>query len=281
MTPLRQSFIQRLELEGLSPRTIDTYVAVAGKLAGFHGRSPLDLGLEQVRDFLHHELKVEKLAASTINQHIGSLRTFYRLMAPDSEVLGGIKGMKTPLTLPVVLTREEIAALIGGITNIKHRAVVEVMYASGVRLAECIDLQLCDIVRAEMLLHVARGKGAKERYTLLSHRALRTVEEYYRAYRPRTFLFEGQAREPYSPRSIGKIVATAAKRAGIAKRVSPHTLRHTFATHLLDDGVSLRIIQKLLGHADIATTTIYTHVSTQSITRIISPLDTMDRRGGR
>jgi site-specific recombinase XerD len=281
MTALRQSFIQKLELKGRATKTIETYVGVVAKLTRFCGRSPLELERQQVIDFLHHELKVEKLCAATINQHIGSLKSFYRTMAPDSELLKGVSGMKVPAKLPVVLTGEEIAALIGAISNVKHRAIVELMYASGIRLAECVELVPGDIGRAELLLRVRRGKGGKERYTLLSRRALKTLEVYYRACRPQRLLFEGRSAQRYSVRAIGKIVTTAAKRAGINKRVTPHTLRHTFATHLLESGVDLRIIQKLPGHASIKTTTIYTHVSNQTIVKVTSPLDRMGAEGGR
>lgn len=275
MTRLRRDYIQRLELKRFSKHTIDIYVGVVAKLGEFHDRSPLNLTTQQIRDFLYDELKVRKLCASTINQHIGSLKNFYRLMAPDSGVMKGISAMKIPSKLPVVLTREETAALLGAVKNIKHRAIVELMYSSGIRLAECVELVPADIQRKNLLLRVRRGKGEKERYTIISARALETLGAYYRAARPRKYLFEGHGAQQYGRRSIGKVVSDGAKRAGIDKRVSPHTLRHTFATHLLESGVSLRVIQKLLGHSSIKTTTIYTHVSNQSISNLPNPLDTL------
>ena len=151
------------------------------------------------------------------------------------------------------------------------------MYSSGIRLAECIELVPADIQRKNLLLRVRRGKGEKERYTIISGRALETLGVYYRAARPQKYLFEGRGAQQYCRRSIGKIVSNAAKRAAIAKRVSPHTLRHTFATHLLESGVSLRVIQKLLGHRSIKTTTIYTHVSNRSISNLTNPLDTLSQ----
>jgi site-specific recombinase XerD len=277
MTRLRRDYIQRLELKRFSERTITGYVGVVAKLAGFHGCSPLSLTSRQVRDFLYDELKVKKLSAATINLHIGSLKSFYRMMAPDSEVMKGISAMKVPEKLPVVLTREETAALLGALSNIKHRAILELMYSSGIRLAECLELVPADIQRENLLLRVRRGKGEKERYTIISGRALDTLGAYYRAARPRKYLFEGRGAQQYCRRSIGKIVSDAAKRAAIAKRVSPHTLRHSFATHLLETGVSLRVIQKLPGHRSIKTTTIYTHVSNRNISNLTNPLDTLSQ----
>jgi site-specific recombinase XerD len=275
MTRLRRDYIRRLELKRFSEHTISTYVGVVARLGQFHNRSPLSLTTREIRDFLYYELKVRKLGASTINQHIGSLKNFYKLMPPDSGVMKDISAMKNPSKLPVVLTREETAALLGAVKNIKHRAIVELMYSSGVRLAECVELVPADIQRNNLLLRVRRGKGEKERYTIISTRALETLGAYYRAARPRKYLFEGRGAQQYGRRSIGKIVSDGAKRAGIAKRVSPHTLRHTFATHLLESGVSLRVIQKLLGHRSIKTTTIYTHVSNQCISNLTNPLDTL------
>ena len=161
--------------------------------------------------------------------------------------------------------------------NIKHRAITELLYATGIRLNECIDLKPCDIKSAEMLVHIRSGKGSKERFTLLSERALLTLREYFRQQRPKEFLFEGYVPgKKYSKRSVEKIVSVVAQKAGIDKPISPHVLRHTFATHLLDNGTDLRIIQKLLGHTNIKTTTIYTHVSTQNIRRVRSPHDLLN-----
>jgi len=274
MTPLRESFIRELELLGRSPNTIRNYVAATAKLARFHNAGPLLLSTEDIKAFLHHELKVEKLEASTLNMQIGALKTFYKLMGPDLHVMEGIGAMKGPQHLPTVLTVEEVRALLDATHNPKHRCLLEVLYASGIRLRECLDLVPGDINREQLLLRVRSGKGRKERLTLLSTTALETLTNYYRAYRPLHYLFEGQRPgRQYAARSIGKIVEQASSRAGINKNVTPHTLRHTFATHLLDRGVSLRTIQKLLGHTSIATTTIYLHVSTLQLSSTTSPLD--------
>jgi integrase/recombinase XerD len=279
MSVLSERFIGEIQLRNLAQNTIDNYTQIITKVSKFTGKSPLDLTRDDIAAFLRHELTVEKLAPRTINQHIGCLKTFYKLMSAGSEVMKGISSMKVPETLPVVLTETETVAMLQAAAsmNIKHKAITELLYCSGIRLQELIDLKPGDLKSSEMLVHVRSGKGCKERFTLLSERALATLREYYRRNRPREFLFEGYVPgKQYARRSVENVVATAAKKAGIDKPISPHILRHTFATHLLDNGTDLRIIQKLLGHSDIKTTTIYTHVSTQNIRRVRSPHDVLE-----
>jgi integrase/recombinase XerD len=276
---LRDRFVRELKLLNLAENTIENYVSIVTKLQKSTGKSPQKLSRDDMAAFLLHELTVDKLAPATINLHIGCLKTFYKLMSPGSEVMKHISSMKVPETLPVVLTEAEIAKMLRAAQkiNIKHKAIIELLYCSGIRLQECIDLKPADIKSSEMLVHIRSGKGSKERFTLLSQRALVTMRDYFRRQRPREFLFEGYyPGKQYSKRSVEKIVTVVAQLAGIDKPISPHVLRHTFATHLLDNGTDLRIIQKLLGHSDIKTTTIYTHVSTQNIRRVHSPHDLLD-----
>jgi site-specific recombinase XerD len=281
MSPERQKFLERLELKGFAPTTRANYEHALDKLARFHNRSPLAMTTDDIETFLLHELKVEKFAPATVNLHIGAIKTFYRVLAPESTIMRGIGPVKVVGRLPVVLTKSEIKKMIDYTKNIKHRAILEIMYCSGLRLDECLQLKPVDIRRNEMLIHVRKGKGGKVRYTLLAESALETLTQYYRQYRPKEFLFEGPQRgKPLAHRTIGKIVEQAAARAHLDKRVTPHTLRHTFATHLLEQNVNLRSIQKLLGHSSIKTTTIYTHVSNVVIRNIVNPLDAL-RRGSR
>jgi integrase/recombinase XerD len=279
MSVLQDRFVRELKLRNPAENTIENYVSIVAKLYKITNKPPLKLSRDDIAAFILHELTVQKLAASTINQHIGCLKTFYKLMSPGSEVMKGISSMKVPETLPVVLTEVETIKMLkaAGTMNIKHQAITELLYATGARLEECIDLKPGDIKSTEMLVHIRSGKGRKERFTLLSQRALSTQREYFRRCRPKEFLFEGYVYgKQYSKRSMEKIVSVAAQKTGIDKPVSPHVLRHTFATHLLDNGTDLRIIQKLLGHANIKTTTIYTHVSTQNIRRVRSPHDPLN-----
>jgi integrase/recombinase XerD len=279
MSELHDRFVRELKLRNLAEKTIDNYDSIITKLCELADKPPLKLSREDIAAFILHELTIEKLAPRTINLHIGCFRTFFKLMSPGSEVMKTISSMKVPETLPVVLTEAETTRLLqaAATMNIKHRAIAELLYAAGIRLNECIDLKPCDIKSTEMLVHIRSGKGRKERFTLLSERALITLREYYRQQRPKEFLFEGYVPgKQYSKRSVEKIVTVAAQKAGIDKPISPHVLRHTFATHLLDNGTDLRVIQKLLGHTNINTTTIYTHVSTQNIRRVRSPHDLLN-----
>jgi len=283
MSILLDRFIRELKLQNLSDNTIDNYGSIITKLSKLTGKPLLQLSRDDITTFFLRELTVEKLAPRTINLHIGCIKTFYKLMSGDSGVMKTISSMKVPETLPVVLTEAEIIAMLRAAEsmNIKHQAITELLYASGIRLQECVDLKPSDIKSSEMLVHIRSGKGRKERFTLLSERALVTLREYFRQQRPKEFLFEGYVPgKPYSKRSIEKIISEAAKKANIDKPISPHVMRHTFATHLLDNGTDLRVIQKLLGHTNIKTTTIYTHVSTQNIRRVRSPHDVIDLSNG-
>lgn len=273
MTPLRQDFIQRLELKGFSPRTVSNYVQAVAKLSGFYKCSPLEISAQQIKDYFHHHIKNKLLAPRSINLHIGALKTFYKYMLPESDIMKGITSMKEPSTLPMVLSKSEVIKLLAAPSNIKHRAILEILYSSGIRLQECCDLELRDIDSARRLIHIRSGKGRKERYTIISKRSIETLKIYVSACRPKKFLFEGYFYKQYARRTIERVVSNAAQKAGIKKNVTPHTLRHTFATHLHENGVSLQIIQKLLGHTDIKTTTIYSHISTQSISAVVNPLD--------
>ena len=279
MSVLQDRFVRELKLLNLSENTIENYVSIVTKLCKLTDKPPLKLSRDDIAAFILHELTVLKLAPRTINLHIGGLKTFYKLMSPGSEVMKNISSMKVPETLPVVLTEAETIKMLqaAGTMNIKHQAIIEVLYATGARLEECLDLKPSDIKSTEMLVHIRSGKGSKERFTLLSQRALITLREYFRQQRPKEFLFEGYVPgRKYSKRSVEKIVSVVAQKAGIDKPLSPHILRHTFATHLLDNGTDLRVIQKLLGHTNIKTTTIYTHVSTQNIRRVRSPHDLLN-----
>jgi integrase/recombinase XerD len=273
MSPERKLFIDRLILRNLSPRTIETYLRALKKAAGFHGKSPLKMDRREIEEFFLHELRVEKLDPKTVNNHIAAFRTFFNLVAPESTVMREVRTLKEVHKLPVVCTVCEVAAMLRATRNIKHRAILEVLYSSGVRLQECVNLTFKDLDRANGLLHVEQGKGGKERYTILGKTAFDTLQKYYWAYRPVKFLFEGRDNGPLCKRMVERAVESAAVRARIDKRVSPHTLRHSFATHLLEQNVHIRVIQRLMGHANISTTMIYLHVSNITITAVPNPLD--------
>jgi len=285
MSPERLQFIDKLKVRNYSPRTIQNYEQALLRLAKHYNKSPLHMSAEEIENYLFHVLEVEKLEPATINLHIGAFKKFFSLMAPDSTVMKSIDKLRDARKIPSILTSEEIMQMIFHTHNLKHRAIIELMYSSGIRLQECITLRPCDIDGKNHLVHICwgEGKGRKERYTIIGKHALKTLRRYFVNYRPKITLFEGPHHKQYSKRSIEKIVGNAAKRAGIKKNVTPHTLRHSFATHLLEQNVNLCTIQKLLGHASIKTTTIYTHVSNAAISKVTNPLDlafTEKKKGG-
>ena len=273
MSLLRSAFLNKLKARNYSPKTIANYEHALMRLALHYNKSPLNLSSDEIERYILHALEVEKLAPATINLHIGAFKSFFSLMAPDNNIMKTIGKLKNVKKLPTVLTINEISRMINQTDNLKHRAMIEVLYSSGIRLHELINLRIKDIDGKKRLVHVTSGKGGKERYTIISNHALLTLRDYFIRYRPHNHLFEGPKHKQYSRRSVGILLDMAARRASISNKVSPHTLRHSFATHLLEQNVNLCTIQKLLGHSSIKTTTIYTHVSNAAITNIASPLD--------
>jgi integrase/recombinase XerD len=272
--PLRQQFINRLKIKGLSERTIRNYVSIVRQLTLCYRCNPLDVTEEQIEHYRLFLLQEKKYAASTINLNMYALKTFFSLMKPKCSIMESFKPMKTPKHLPVILTREEVEKLIASEKNLKHKAVIMLIYSCGLRLAECTALKPAHIESARMKIRVVQGKGAKDRYTILSERALFVLREYVRLFKPNVWLFEGRVNGvQYSSRTIEKIVSKAARKAKLGKNVTPHMLRHAFATHLMEAGIALPIIQKLLGHTNLKTTINYLHVSEQVIDNIKSPLD--------
>jgi len=282
MTRLRQDFISHLQLRGYAVNTIRNYIESMIIFARFFNRSPLELEHKHVKEFLLYLRNVKKLAVRTINIHMYSIKSFYDHFQPEKNIMGDIRRMKEPQSHPVILSREEVTAMIEQADNLKIKAAVAVLYSSGIRLSECNNLTLHCIERDRMILRIIKGKGGKDRNAVLSPQALSILEAYWRQFHPQVYLFEGYKKgKPLSKRRIQDYVISAARTAKISKHVTPHTLRHTFATHLLESGVPLRVIQDMLGHADVKTTTIYTHVSSDLLNQIGSPLDLPKKGGGR
>lgn len=274
MSALRQEFIGRCQLTGIAPKTIRTYTHAVAALSGYLNRSPLQCTTVDIRKFCLHEVNQRKLSPRTVNLEINALKTFFRLMAPQSTVMHGITRLKCPKYLPVVLDRDEVKRLIDHIPNLKCKTAVTLLYSSGLRLNECLNLKPHHIESSRMKIRIEQGKGKKDRYAILSQRALELLRTYYRSCKPSLWLFESRGgRAPLHCTTIGKTIERAARWANIAKHVTPHTLRHSFATHLLEKGVPLQVIQHLLGHSNIRTTIIYTHVRSVLLDKVVSPLD--------
>jgi integrase/recombinase XerD len=273
MTPMRKRMIHELELHRKSPKTIEAYVTAVAQLARHYGRSPDHISLEQVREFLHHLIVERKLAFSSCNQKLAGIRFFYR------HVLGQKKlDLRVPAKrsgkLPEPLGRREIAHLLEAPGNAKHRVLLMTCYATGLRVSELVHLRPQDVHSERMLIHVRQGKGRKDRYTLLSPRLLEALRDYWRAYRPQEWLFFGRDRTgPLPVATAQKIYYAAKRRAGIQRGHGIHTLRHSFATHLMEAGVDLPTVQRLLGHTSLATTAKYLHVTSKHLRGVRSPLD--------
>jgi site-specific recombinase XerD len=273
MTPLRQRFIDDLRLRNYARRTIDTYVSRVACFAKHFGRSPELLGPNEVRDFQLHLLQ-QRVSWSSFNQAVCALRFLYGTTLGRPEQLPLIPYGKVPKKLPSVLSPEEVARLLEAAPPPRDRVLLQVAYGCGLRLSELTHLQVTDIDSARMVIHVRQGKGAKDRLVPLSLRLLEELRAYWRVCRPRTWLFPGHKPErPITTSNVQRRFARLVKRIGLTKHCSMHTLRHSYATHLLEAGVDLLTLQRLLGHTSLQTTARYLHVSTHRLARTPSLLD--------
>ena len=284
MTPLRRRMIEDLILRNLSSGTIQAYIQCVARFARHFGCSPERLGVEQVRAFLLHLRTERRVSMSHYNQTRCALRFFYGITLGRDDVAQSIAPAKQPRTLPVVLSADEVARFFAAITNIKHRAILMTAYAAGLRVSEVVNLRVSDIDSQRMVIRIDQGKGQKDRYTMLSPQLLEVLRAYWKAVRPKGILFPGAiADRPITTGSVRQACYQAREVSGLTKRVVIHTLRHSFATHLLEAGTDLRVIQVLLGHRSLNTTAQYVHVATASLPSVKSPLDRLDlnARGGR
>ncbi|MBM4137401.1 MAG: integrase [Nitrospira sp.] len=263
-----------------SYKTVKGYLYYNRDFLNFTNKIYSDINDNDIKDYLLYLVEEKEAATSTLNQAINALKFYYGTML-KKKFLYEIKRPRKDKKLPVVLSKEEAAKILSSVENIKHKAILMLVYSAGLRVGEVVRLKPEDIDSKRMLIHVRGSKGRKDRYTLLSEKALNILREYWRKYKPAKWLFEGAKEGRYlSIRSVDKIFRNACDKAGIKKDVSVHTLRHSFATHLLEGGTDLRYIQELLGHAHSKTTEIYTHVSTKSLGKITSPLDTLNLNEG-
>jgi integrase/recombinase XerD len=276
MTPLRRRMIEDMTLRNYSPDTIRTYVGSVVRFARHFDRSPANLGPEQVRAYLLHLIQKRRRSMSYYNQVRCALRFLYRETLRRHDVLQSIVPAKQPHTLPVVLSVEEVSRLFDAITDLKHRAILMTAYAAGLRISEVTRLRVQDIDSQRMILRIL-GKGDKERHVMLSPRLLKILRAYWKALRPRDYLFPGaDLGTPICSKTVCTACSRAANKAGLNKHVTVHTLRHSFATHLLEAGTDLRTIQVLMGHSSIRTTAQYIHVATASLAKTQSPFDHLD-----
>jgi site-specific recombinase XerD len=276
MTELRKKYISYMRYRHYSDNTIKHYCQCLIQLSKYYNLSPDKLTRGQFMDYLHYLVEVKQVSAVYLNQLLSACKILI------AEVLGrewqefAIRRPKTEKKLPVVLSQDEVKRIIDCTANVKHRTIFSTIYSCGLRLSELCNLMPSDIDAERMQIRIRLGKGAKDRYVMLSEKVLLMLRAYWLRYKPEKYLFEGQTRGvPISERAIQVAFTGAVKKSGINKRPTIHSLRHSFATHLLENGVSLLAIQKLLGHSNIKTTMVYTHLQS-SPAAIKSPFDDLE-----
>jgi len=243
-------------------------------MVGYYKKDVFELNTEDIRNYLLNLIDVQKKSHSYAEQAISSLKFLFKDVLHRSEVIEKLPRPKKEKKLPNILSEEEIFRLLEVLDNIKHKAMLFLVYSAGLRVSEVVRLKTNDIDDERMLIHIIQGKGRKDRYTILSDVALEAIKIYASKYHPEKWLFSGESDEKHiTERSVQKVFERACAKAGIKKNVSVHSLRHSFATHLLEGGTDLRYIQELLGHQSSKTTEIYTHVSMKGLSKIQSPLD--------
>ena len=276
---LRERFVQDMSVRGFTDKTRHDYIRTVAGFAAFLERSPSTATAEDIRRFQIHQSE-RGMNAPAMNSAVAALRFFFNHTADRPDLARKLIRLRYPRKLPIVLSPDEAARLIAATTCLKHRAALSVAYGAGLRVAEVASLKVGDIDSERMLIEVVRGKGGRGRHALLSPNLLTLLRAWWQqgrrngVMRPGGWLFPGQdPARPITTRQLGRVVEAAALAAGLTKAVSPHTLRHSFATHLLEDGTDIRVIQVLLGHAKLDNTALYTRVATKMVRTVISPLD--------
>lgn len=281
MTHLRKMMLEELERRNYTQSTTRAYLRTMEDFARYFKRPPDQLGPEQIREYVAHLFRDRKLTDNTVNQRVGALRFFYIKTLKRSWNVEETPYPKKRLHLPIILSADEVSQLIESALTPFHRAILVTLYATGVRRAELANLKIADIDSQRMVIHVRGGKGRKDRDLMLSPNLLEELRQHYRrlSRKPSGWLFPGgrwhTADHPIDSKVVWYACREAAKRAGIRKQLHPHTLRHCFATHLLEAGADLRTIQLLLGHSDLKETTIYLHLSQRHLSATASPLDAL------
>lgn len=281
MTQLRKMMLDELQRRNYAQNTVRCYIHAVEAFAAYFRKRPDQLGPEHIRAYQAHLFKDRKLAAGTVEQQAAALRFFFVKTLHRPYPPNQIPLPKRQRRLPTVLSQDEVARLIDSASNLMHRTILMTLYSTGVRRAELCSLKVADIDSKRMLIRVSHGKGGRDRDVLLSPKLLETLREYWRWIKPKTYLFPGmvnnwRADVPINAKLVWCVVKEAAERAGITKPVSPHTLRHSFATHMLEAGADLRTIQVLMGHAKLEHTTVYLHLSQRHLQAVSSPLEAID-----
>lgn len=280
MTPLRQRFIEDMQIRNLSPGTQAIYVHCISQFARYFGKSPDALGREQIRAYQVYLAQEKKLAPATITVAVSALRFLYHVTLRREWTFDDIiPHPKKPQKLPIILSPEEVVEFLNSLPEgKKHRTILTCCYAAGLRITEAIALQVAHIDSRRMVIHVQLGKGQKDRYVMLSPKLLEILRQWWREDRPQGWLFPGLiAGQHISSGAVEEVCRQVHKRCGISKPINPHSLRHAFAVHLLEQGTDVRTIQLLLGHRSLATTARYLRIATTKVCSTTSPLDLLPK----
>lgn len=276
MTELRLRMLQEMQLRNLSQNTQKRYIDRVSAFARHFGKSPEQLGPEDVRSYQLYLLQKRKLSSSTLNVTVSALRFFYGVCLKQDWNVERIIYAKREKKLPLILSPEELVQFFHAVRSKKYRALFMTIYSTGLRVSEATQLKISDVDSKRMTVRVEQGKGNKDRYVMLSPKLLDILRDYWKMYRPDKWLFPGEKADRHmSPTSVRHVCRIASLESRLIKRVTPHTLRHCFATHLLEAGTDLRKIQTLLGHKSLESTALYTHVAMQNVQQTNSPLDSL------
>jgi len=274
---LPDGFLDLLQQKRYSMSTIKIYSSYFSQFQEYFANYDLKkISTDQINSYIVELINNIGISASQQNQRINAIKFYYEKVLGRTKAYYNVERPKKERKLPTVLSKHEVNLLLNITGNLKHKCILTTIYSSGLRRSELINLKVEDIDSTRRLIRITGAKGKKDRHTLLSEKLILLLREYYKAYRPKVWLFEGQKGGKYSTTSVAKIVRSAVIKAGIQKHVTPHCLRHSFATHLLEQGTNLRYIQEILGHEDPKTTQIYTRVATNELSKIRSPLDDFD-----
>jgi integrase/recombinase XerD len=275
MGKLHDQMREDLLLKAYSPHTMRSYLRCARHFAKHYMKSPEEMGAQEVRDFLLHLVRDRQASPATLDMYVSALKFLYNITLKRPEAVQGLSHPKRPKTLPVILSPEEVLQIFAAIRSLKHKAIIVTAYAAGLRISEVCGLRITDIDSRRKHIHVRAGKGKKDRYVMLGESLLELLRQYYQKVRPKgEYLFPGyNPQRPICTTAVSQVLQKVVRQTGLTKKVSMHTLRHCFATHLLEAGTDIRILQVLLGHSSIRTTQRYTHITDRLVQKLVSPLD--------
>ena len=276
-----KSYLNTLDQRRYSDSTKSVYVNYFKDFVRyFIGRKLEEVKLQEINEYILWLIQKKNISSSQQNQHINAIKFYYEKVLGREKMYVDIKRPIKKKQMPNVLSEAEIKKMIDATDNLKHKCIISLLYSAGLRRSELTNMKVSDILSGQMLIKINQSKGNKDRYVGLSKHMLQLLRKYYKIYKPSEYIIEGKNKEKYSPESVLKVVKSAAKRAGISRNITPHMLRHSFATHHLESGTDLRYIQEFLGHSSSKTTEIYTHVAKTDFTKFKNPLDNMYNESG-